>query len=268
MHRIMKDLKGDVLRKKDMHAIETINVTTAYDKGKELITLKDVNLQISEGEFVCFTGPSGCGKSTLLRMLCGLAKPDTGDIISYGNPITEPSSARIMVFQTGALFPWLTTKQNIEFGLKMAKVNEDKRSDIADRFLDIMALQDWADQPVHTMSVGMQQRAAIARALAIDADILLMDEPFSALDVKTKNELVLELQLIWKKTNKTIVFVTHDPMEAATLATRIIRFTSRPGMVAEDIKNNLLYPRANDDADVMLLAEHIRKGILNQSLTH
>ena len=248
-----------------MHAIETVNITTAYDKGKGSITLKDVNVKISEGEFVCFTGPSGCGKSTLLRMLCGLAKPDTGDILSYGNLVDEPSPARVMVFQTGALFPWLTTKQNIEFGLKMAKVDKDKRSEIAVRFLDMMALQDWADQPVHTMSVGMQQRAAIARALAIDPDILLMDEPFSALDVKTKNELVLELQLIWKKTNKTIVFVTHDPMEAATLGTRIIRFTARPGTVAEDIKNDLLYPRANDDTKVIQLAEHIRKGILKQS---
>ena len=245
-----------------MQAIEVNNVTTAFDRGGGSITLKDINLKISSGEFVCLTGPSGCGKSTLLRMICGFAKPDAGTITSYGTVVDEPSPARVMVFQTGELFPWLTTRDNIEFGLKMAKVDRDKRGVIATNFLEIMSLTEWTDMPVHQLSVGMRQRAAIARALTIDPDILLMDEPFSALDAKTKEDLMFELQLIWEKTRKTILFVTHDPVEAAVLSTRIIRFTARPGTIAENIQNDLPRPRVANNEKVALLADRIRDGIL------
>ena len=245
-----------------MQAIEINNVTTAFDRGGGSITLKDINLKISSGEFVCLTGPSGCEKSTLLRMICGFAKPDDGTIPSYGTVVDEPSPARVMVFQTVELFPWLTTRNNIEFGLKMAKVDKEKRGVIATNFLEIMSLTEWANMPVHQLSVGMRQRAAIARALAMDPDILLMDEPFSALDAKTKEDLMFELQLIWEKTRKTILFVTHDPVEAAVLSTRIIRFTARPGTIAENIQNDLPRPRVANNEKVALLADRIRDGIL------
>ena len=150
----------------------------------------------------------------------------------------------------------------MEFGLKMTKMQENERMVISNKFMEMMSIMDWAEQPIHMMSVGMRQRASIARALAMDPDILFMDEPFSALDVKTKEDLMFEIQLIWSNTQKTVIFVTHDPVEAAILDARIVRFTARPGTVAEDISNDLPRPRVASDERVVRLADRIRKRIL------
>ena len=244
-----------------MQAIESIHVSKTYKTARDLLALKDISLQIAEGEFVCLTGPSGCGKSTLLRMICGFIKPDSGSILSYGKPIREPSPERIMVFQEGALFPWLNVRDNVEFGMKVAGLERDKRQEISTLFLDMMNLTLFADSYVKDLSTGMKQRVSIARALAMDPDMLLMDEPLSALDYDTKTSLMTELQLIWERTNKTIIYVTHDPIEAAVLGTRIVRFTKRPGEVAYDVKNTLPHPRTAQDEAVIELAGRVRDGM-------
>ena len=244
-----------------MHAINIENLSGRYDGGSPLPVFEDLNLQISSGEFVCLTGPSGCGKSTLIRMICGFLKPDSGTIYSYGKQISEPTPSCVMVFQEDSTFPWMTVRENVEFGLKMAKIPAEKRHEIASMYLNMVNMHMYADQYVKKLSVGQRQRVSIARALALDPNMLLMDEPFSALDAKTKGELMFELQMIWQKTKKTILFVTHDPLEAATLGTRILRFTARPGKIVEDISNDLPMPRTPDAKEVIAMATHIKKGI-------
>lgn len=212
-----------------------------------LTALGGINLTIESGDFVCLVGPSGCGKSTFLRIAAGLETPDEGEILFNGRPVTTTGPDRIVVFQEGALFPWLKVQDNVEFGLKMAGIPKDQRIVIAGRYLDMMQLTKFAGSYTYQLSTGMKQRVAIARALAMDPDVLLMDEPFAALDTQTRDLLLTEMQTIWKKTKKTIVFVTHNIAEAAVLGTKIIVFSGRPSVIKKEIINDIPRPRIAED---------------------
>ncbi len=215
-----------------------------------LRALDGINLKVEAGDFVCLVGPSGCGKSTFLRIAAGLDTPDEGEIKFDGKTITGTGPERILVFQEGALFPWLKVSDNVEFGLKMAGVPKDDRSQISKRFLDMMQLTKFANAYTHQLSTGMKQRVAIARALAMDPDVLLMDEPFAALDALTRDLLLVEMQLIWEKTKKTILFVTHNVAEAVVLGNKIAIFSNRPSRIKKELIIDYHRPRLVDDENL------------------
>lgn len=212
-----------------------------------LDALGGIDLRVDDGEFVCIVGPSGCGKSTLLRIVAGLDEPDSGEILLNGKPVSGTGPERILVFQEGALFPWLTVSDNVEFGLKMAGIPGGERSEISGRYLDMMQLSDFADSYTYQLSTGMKQRVAIARALVMDPDVLLMDEPFAALDAQTRDLLLGEMQEIWQRTKKTVLFVTHNVAEAAVLASRVVVFSGRPSTVRAELPVGLPRPRTAED---------------------
>jgi NitT/TauT family transport system ATP-binding protein len=207
----------------------------------------DVSLSIEDGQFVCLVGPSGCGKTTMLNILAGLDRPSEGEVILDGRPVSETGPDRIMVFQENALFPWLKVIDNVEFGLMVKGVEKKKRNEIAMRYLDMMQLTKFADAYTYQLSGGMKQRVAIARALAIDPEVLLMDEPFAALDSQTRDLLLVELQLIWARTKKTIVFITHNITESVCLGDKVVVFTKRPGTVKKEVPVDYRRPRLPED---------------------
>jgi ABC-type nitrate/sulfonate/bicarbonate transport system ATPase subunit len=196
--------------------------------------LAGIALTIDPGEFVSLVGPSGCGKTTLLRMLAGFLRPTEGRVLVGNQPVVGPGADRGMVFQQPTLFPWLTVRRNVELGPRLRGVTRHERAEISRRLLELVGLLDFGDSPTYELSGGMQQRCAIARALANDPDIVLMDEPFGALDALSRERLQLELRRIWHSTGKTIVFVTHSVEEAVFLGTRVIVLSSRPGRVLLD----------------------------------
>jgi NitT/TauT family transport system ATP-binding protein len=220
--------------------------------------IENVNLSIDDGQFVCFVGPSGCGKSTLLNILAGLDMPTEGEVVLNGRLVKDTGPDRIMVFQENALFPWLNVIENVEFGLRMAGVEKRKRNEIAMHYLDMMQLTKFAEAFTYQLSGGMKQRVAIARALVMDPEVLLMDEPFAGLDSQTRDLLLVELQLIWAKTRKTIVFVTHNIIESVCLGDKVVVFTSRPGKVKKEIAVDYRRPRLTEDSN---LHEYQRKVI-------
>jgi NitT/TauT family transport system ATP-binding protein len=249
-----------------MTKLELRNVTKGFEgnNGANSVTaLENINLNIEEGQFVCFVGPSGCGKTTLLNILAGLDKPTSGEVILNGQPVRETGPDRIMVFQENALFPWLKVIDNVEFGLKMAGVEKDKRHEIAMHFLDMMQLKKFAEAFTYQLSGGMKQRVAIARALVTDPEVLLMDEPFAALDSQTRDLLMVELQLIWARTRKTIVFVTHNIAESVCLGDKVMIFTSRPGKVKMEIAIEYRRPRLSEDNNLY----SYRRKILDELAT-
>lgn len=211
--------------------------------GKDVIALKDINLEIKAGEFVCLLGPSGCGKSTLLNAVAGFALPSSGEITVEGKKITGPSPDRGMVFQEYALFPWMTVSQNIAFGLEVQKKSKSEIDLIVNQLLDLLHLNDFRERFPKDLSGGMRQRVAIARVLALDSPIMLMDEPFGALDALTRRNLQDELLRIWEKLGKTILFVTHSIEESIYLADRIVVMTYRPGTVKRDQYVDIPRPR-------------------------
>ena len=193
-------------------------------------------------------------------MLFQSEKPDEGQILFDGHPVSETGPERIMVFQEGALFPWLTVQDNVEFGLKMAGIPKEERAKISHRYLDMMQLTKFTDSYTYQLSTGMKQRVAIARALVMDPDVLLMDEPFAALDAQTRDLLLVEMQLIWEKTKKTILFVTHSVAEAAVLGTKVAVFSNRPSTIKKEVENDFPRPRVSEDESLLkfqqdLLAE-------------
>ncbi len=231
-----------------MTKLEAKNIVKLFShESHKLTALDGINLKVEAGDFVCLVGPSGCGKSTFLRIVAGLEKPDDGQILFDGHPVTETGPERIMVFQEGALFPWLKVKDNVEFGLKMAGIPKEERANISHRYLDMMQLTKFADSYTYQLSTGMKQRVAIARALVMDPDVLLMDEPFAALDAQTRDLLLVEMQLIWEKTKKTILFVTHNVAEAAVLGTKVAIFSNRPSKIKKEVDNDLPRPRISED---------------------
>ena len=213
------------------------------DGKKQTLALKQVSIDIKDNDFCCIVGPSGCGKSTLLRMLAGLDFPTKGKIIIDDREVTGPGPDRGMVFQTYTLFPWMSVEDNIKFGLKLKKMPKDQQQEIADRYLKIIGLQKFAKAYPKELSGGMKQRVAIARALANQPEVLLMDEPFGALDPHTKAMMQLLLREIWEQEHPTVVFITHDIDEAVFLANKIYVMSARPGRVIKDVDVRLPHKR-------------------------
>lgn len=210
---------------------------------REIVALDGFSMDVLEGEFVCLLGPSGCGKTTVLRIVAGLETKTSGQVLVNGKDVERFRPRVGMVFQEFALFPWRSARRNVEFGLEIKRVPEQKRAEISSRYLDLVGLSGFADAHPHELSGGMKQRVAIARALAHDPAVLLMDEPFGSLDAQTRNLMQKELLRIWSATNKTVLFVTHSVDEAVFLADRIVVMTARPGRVRETIEVGLPRPR-------------------------
>jgi NitT/TauT family transport system ATP-binding protein len=216
--------------------------------------LDNVSLSVAESEFVCLIGPSGCGKSTLLDIMAGLTLPDSGQVLSDGKLVQGPGRQRLVMFQESALFPWLDAFGNVMFGLKLKPdLTRGERHDIADHFLKLVGLEKFKRAHVHELSGGMKQRVALARALAPDPQVLLMDEPFAALDALTRDQLYDDIQHIWRESRKTIVFVTHNVREAVCLGDRVILMSPTPGRIARSFEIRLPRPRDINSPD---LANH------------
>ncbi|MCW3014360.1 MAG: transporter related protein [Solirubrobacterales bacterium] len=228
--------------------------------GEHVHALDSIGFTVEPGEFVSIIGPSGCGKSTLLRIVHGLVGAEAGEVLVGGKPVTGPSPSGAMVFQSVNLYPWRTTRRNVEFGLEMRGVGRDERRATADRLLEMIGLQSFADAYPSQLSGGMQQRVGLARALAVDPTLLYMDEPFGALDAQTKVVLQGELALIVEQFKKTVLFVTHDMEEAVFLSDRVLVMSNRPGQILEDITVDLPRPRADDvrrSPEFVRLKDHV-----------
>ncbi|GAA1306331.1 ABC transporter ATP-binding protein [Brachybacterium tyrofermentans] len=227
--------------------IQVRDITKHYEVGgKRFEALGGVSLDVAENEFVTVVGPSGCGKSTLMNILGGLDEPTSGSAVVDGKEVRGPSPERGIIFQQYALFPWLTVRQNVEFGLKTARVPADERRRTAQHFIEMVGLADFADSLPKTLSGGMKQRCAIARAYAMNPSILLMDEPFGALDALSRVRMQEHLLETWEQDRRTIVFITHDVDEAAFLANRVVVMAARPGRIHRIIDVDLPYPRTED----------------------
>lgn len=220
------------------------HIDKIYTSGKKSTkAIEDASIDIQDNDFVCIVGPSGCGKSTLLRMLAGLDFPTNGNIIVNDRKVTGPGPDRGMVFQTYTLFPWMSVEDNIKFGLKLKKMPKDKQEEIANRYLKIIGLEKFAKSYPKELSGGMKQRVAIARALANKPEVLLMDEPFGALDPHTKSMMQLLMREIWEKEHPTVVFITHDIDEAVFLANKIYVMSARPGKIMKEVNVYLPHKR-------------------------
>ena len=220
------------------------NVVKKYDtRNGEMIALNGANLDIRENEFICVIGPSGCGKSTLLNIIAGLLEPTSGEVIVDGHKVEGTGVDRGVVFQQYALFPWLTVKKNVQFGLKLQGKSQAEMDAISEKYIKMVGLEKFTDSYPKELSGGMKQRVAIARAYAVNPSVLLMDEPFGALDAQTRTQLQSELLKTWQEENKTCFFVTHDIEEAIVLASRVVIMSARPGRIKEIIDIDIPHPR-------------------------
>jgi NitT/TauT family transport system ATP-binding protein len=239
------------------------SVSKVFRTRRDVVHALDrVSLDVRECEFVCLVGPSGCGKSTLLNLIAGLDRPDEGVILANGQQVSGPGPDRMVMFQESALFPWLDVMDNVLFGLKL-KPNLPKkaRADVAMHFLRLVGLERFASASVHELSGGMKQRVALARSLAPNPRVLLMDEPFGALDAMTREQLYGDLQSIWQARKKTIVFVTHNVREAVCLGDRVILFSPHPGRIREEFVIDLPRPRDINDPHLAELATRITRAL-------
>ena len=233
----------------DSVVLKLDNVSKSFAKvEKDEIThaLSSISLEMKSGEFISLVGTSGCVKSTILRLIAGLITPTVGTLSVNDKEITGPAPDRGMVFQRPTLFPWLTVKKNVKFGLKLRGVKEPELSAIADKYIRLVGLEEFGDSYPKELSGGMKQRVAIARAYAVNPEILLMDEPFGALDAQTRTQLQTELLETWEKEKKTCFFITHDVEEAIILAQRVVIMSARPGRVKEIVPVNIPYPRTQE----------------------
>ncbi|MFJ3394149.1 ABC transporter ATP-binding protein [Leifsonia aquatica] len=231
----------------DNPTIRIENVRKTFDlKGDEFVALGDVSLDIADNEFITIVGPSGCGKSTLMNILAGLEEPSSGRALVNGDVVRGPSPDRGVIFQQYALFPWLTVRKNVEFGLRTAGLPAAQRREKAQHFIDLVGLTQFADALPKMLSGGMRQRCAIARAYAVDPSILLMDEPFGALDALTRVNLQEQLLDTWSKEKRTVVFITHDVDEAVFLGNRVVVMAARPGRIFDIVDVDLPYPRTEE----------------------
>jgi len=241
------------------------NVSKRFQsKNKEINVLEKINLEVQNGEFICILGPSGCGKSTLLNIIAGLEKPTEGKVFLNGREVLSPGPDRVVMFQESALFPWLKVIDNVEFGMKIRGVPKKERHERALKYLKMVHLTKFKDVYVHQLSGGMKQRVALARALTLDSEVLLMDEPFAALDSQTKNILLLELQRIWWETKKTIIFVTHNIEEAVLLADKVVVMSSNPGKIKKVFEIRLARPRLLDNPDIVYMISAIMKELKDE----
>src|SRR5882672_8720490 len=234
--------------------LKIVNVSKTFENpNQKIAALQPINLEVTEGEFVVFFGPSGCGKSTLLNLIAGFERPTSGEIVLDGKTVTKPGPDRLMLFQEHALFPWLNVIDNVMYGLRRQRgfwLKRKARRQRARELLEMMHMEEFERSAIHELSGGMKQRAALARALAPDPKILLIDEPFPALDALVRAKLYGELQEILVRTHKTILSVTHDPNEAACLGDRVFVFTGRPGKIKAEIRVTLPRPREISDPEL------------------
>ena len=240
--------------------VKTVSrIFSKKEDGAGTEALQKVSFDVEDGEFVCLLGPSGCGKTTLLRIIAGLETLTSGEITLNGTPITGPDPKRGMVFQQYSLFPWRTILDNITFGLEMQGIKKVEARKQVEKYIDLVGLEQFKNSYPYELSGGMQQRAAIARALANEPEVLLMDEPFGALDAQTRNTLQDELLKIWEHRHVTILFVTHSVDEAVFLSDRIVVMTSRPGRVREIVTVELPRPRCRTGAEANRLRDYVLK---------
>jgi NitT/TauT family transport system ATP-binding protein len=248
--------------------IEEVSKSFATASGP-VLALDRVSLQVNEAEFVCLVGPSGCGKTTLLNMIAGLEMPDSGHVLADGKPVTGPGRDRLVMFQESALFPWLDVFGNVLFPLKLKPqlANKDRR-DVAKYYLELVGLTKFEHSNIHELSGGMKQRVALARSLAPNPRVLLMDEPFAALDALTREQLYGDLQRIWQERKKTIVFVTHNVREAACLGDRVLLFSPHPGRIRDEFVIDLPRPRDINSVDLAGHASRITKSLRSFATEH
>jgi NitT/TauT family transport system ATP-binding protein len=242
-------------------AVEGVS-KTFHTKRQAVLALDNVSLTVREGEFVCLLGPSGCGKSTLLNIIAGLEMPDAGRVLADGKPIIGPGSDRMMLFQESALYPWLDVFDNVMFSLKLKpRLNNRERAEVAQFYLKLVGLEKFSRANIHELSGGMRQRVALARALAPNPRVLLMDEPFAALDALTREQLYRDLQDIWSRRRKTVVFVTHNVREAVCLGDRVVLLSPSPGRIREQFAVGLPRPRDINSVDLARQATEITRAL-------
>ncbi|HEY7098440.1 MAG TPA: ABC transporter ATP-binding protein [Terriglobales bacterium] len=250
-------------------SLEGISLSYKASDGSRFLALDHIDLNVQPGEFLCIVGPSGCGKSTLLHLIAGLHHQSAGTVLVDGRTVDEPGTDRILIFQELGLFPWLKVGENVEFGMKMNDVPKAERQEKVEHYLRLVHLAQFKNSYTHQLSGGMRQRVALARALATEPDVLLMDEPFAALDAQTRDLLHDELERIWAETGRTIIFVTHNVREAVRLGDRVVLLTFRPGRIKREFPVELPRPRHLEDVDVARAAREILdelRGEINRSL--
>lgn len=246
-------------------ALEFKQVCKHFDNS-EMPTLNEINLEVKNGEFVCIVGTSGCGKSTLLNLAAGLEMPTSGEILLDGEKVTGPGPDRTVMFQDHGLYPWLNVVENVKFGMKLSGVPEEEQEKKAAYYLDMMHLTDYREYPIHQISGGMRQRTALARAFTMDSKVLLMDEPFSALDKQTSNRLREELQRIWMETKKTILFITHSVEEAVFLADRVVVLSPGTGSISDIVDIGLEHPRHVYSPEFVELRHQLLEKVRGESV--
>lgn len=250
----------------DIPRVSVQNVSKTYEDGVESVrALEGIDFTVDTGEFVCIVGPSGSGKTTLFRIIAGLDRATRGEVLLSGEPVTDPSQDLGIVFQEYHLFPWRTVRENIAFGLEQQGISDAERTSRVDDLIELVGLTGFEDSYPRGLSGGMKQRVGIARALAVDPELLLMDEPFGSVDAQTRIMLHDQLLRIWQETGKTILFVTHDVEEAVKLADRIIVLTSSPGTIREIVDVDLERPRRRTDDEFTELQEHVFSLIQNET---
>ena len=246
-------------------ALHVDGVSRAYGGRRgSTLALDGFSLDVADGELVCVVGPSGCGKSTLLDLLAGHQLPDAGHVYAHGEEVTGPSRRRMVIFQEHALFPWMTARGNVEFGLEMAGVGKAERRERAEQWLHRVHLEQFADSLVHELSGGMRQRVAIARGFSLEPEVLLMDEPFSALDAQTRDLLHGELQDLWTATGTTIVFITHNVREAVLLGDRVVSMSAHPGRIRRIVDVDLPRPRHMEDPGLIDIARELMSDLRDE----
>jgi|HubBroStandDraft_6_1064221.scaffolds.fasta_scaffold92712_3 NitT/TauT family transport system ATP-binding protein len=249
--------------------LQEVSLSYKTESGERLLALDRIDLQVRQGEFLCLVGPSGCGKSTLLHLIAGLHQPTSGSVLVDERPVTAPGTDRILIFQEHGLFPWLTVGENVEFGMKMKGLPKAERAEKTEKYLRLVHLTQFKKSRPHQLSGGMRQRVALARALAAEPDVLLMDEPFAALDAQTRDLLHDELERIWAETGRTILFVTHNVREAVRLGDRVVLLSFRPGRVKTQFEVDLPRPRHLEEVEVARTAREILDSLreeINKSL--
>jgi NitT/TauT family transport system ATP-binding protein len=263
MHRIERSSASEELQVITPSKLAIENVSKNFrSRSGTVLALDRVSLNVAEGEFVCLVGASGCGKTTLLNIIAGLEKPDSGTVLADGKPVTGPGRDRLVMFQEPALFPWLDVFGNVLFPLKLKPnlTNKDRR-DVAAYYLELVGLSRFEHANIHELSGGMKQRVSLARALAPNPRVLLMDEPFAALDALTREQFYGDIQEIWKARRKTIVFVTHNVREAACLGDRVMLFSPHPGRIEHEFVIELSRPRDINTVDLAAYSSRITKAL-------